>query len=177
MWLRHKENLEQGETFVETPTVPEKMIADELALKIVRKADLEKRFDPDVLSDTKRLKESMDQSWDDIINQFNGLLTVNYREEMTKQSPVKYVALQFPMPHLVEQAIKEANQPIQGSLLAGENNMFHQVIVQSYDQSLLKTAIAVSDFNLSCFYYDKPFIGEDFKFGMMLNVKSETGNV
>ena len=177
MWLRNKENLDQAEKSVETPSVPEKKLADEPVFNIVKRADLEKHFDPDVLADTKRLKEAMDQSWDEIINQFNGLLTVNYREEMSKQSPVKYVDVEFPMPHLVEQAIKEASQPIKGSLLIGEDNMFHQVIVQSYDKSLLKSAIEVSDFNLRCFYYSKLLIGDDFKFGIMLKVKSETVNV
>lgn len=172
MWLRHKENLVQNEKPVETPTVPEKKLADEPVFNIVKRDDLEKHFDPDVLADTKRLKEAMDQSWDEIINQFNGLLTVSYREEMTKQSPVKYVRLTYPMPKLVDEALKKAKQPIEGNQLAGEQAVFNQVIMESYAHSPLKPALEQSDFKLRQFYIPVYFADDDLEFGISLETKA-----
>lgn len=159
--------------FAKTKSGPKTTIVDEPepVFRVVKKADLDQRFNSQVSSDTQLLKVAMDQSWDDIISQFNGLLTVNYREQLSKQAPVKYVNLALPMPRLVEEAIKAAHQPIEGSVFLGPDNMFHQVIVQSYDRSLLKPAIDVSDFNLSYFYYDKPLGGGVFKFGIALKIK------
>ncbi|WP_349551482.1 hypothetical protein [Leuconostoc pseudomesenteroides] len=172
MWLRHKENLDQNEKPVEIPTVPEKKIADEPVFNFVKRDDLEKHFDPDVLADTKRLKVAMDQSWDEIINQFNGLLTVSYREEMTKQSPVKYVRLTYPMPKLVDEALKNASQPIEGNQLAGEHAVFNQVIMESYAHSPLKSALEQSDFKLRQFYIPVYFTGDDLEFGISLETKA-----
>ena len=168
MWLQRK----QHATTVEAPSVSENTVADELALKIVRKADLEKRFDPDVLADTKRLKEAMDQSWDEIIKLFNGLLTVSYREEMTKQSPVKYIRLTYPMPKLVDEALKNASQPIEGHQLAGEHAVFNQVITQSYEHSPLKPAIDQSDFKLNQFYIRDHLMSDELEFVILLEAKA-----
>jgi len=172
MWLRNKENLEQAEKSVETPTVPEKTLADEPVFNIVKRDDLEKQFDPAALADTKRLKEAMDQSWDEIINQFNGLLTVNYREEMTKRSPVKYVRLTYPMPKLVGEALKKAKQPIEGNQLAGEQAVFNQVIMESYAHSPLKPAIEQSDFKLSQFYIQDYLMSDGLEFVILLETKA-----
>ncbi|KMY76849.1 hypothetical protein [Leuconostoc mesenteroides] len=172
MWLRNKENLDQGEKSVETPTVPEKTLADEPVFNIVKRDDLEKHFDPAVLADTKRLKEAMDQSWDEIINQFNGLLTVNYREEMTKQSPVKYLRLTYPMPKLVDEALKKATQPIEGNQLAGEHAVFNQVITESYENSSLKPAIEQSDFELRQFYIRDRLMSDELEFVILLETKA-----
>ncbi len=143
----------------------------EPVFRVVKKADLDQRFKPEVSEDTQALKAAMDQSWDDIISQFNGELTRVYRQELSGNVAIHLILLKFPMPQALRQVLKNAKEPIAGDFLQQTNGLFHQVVNQSYQTSALKPAIAQSDFVLNFFYYQKGIGRDNFEFGIVLEIK------